>query len=200
MRIASQIMAEERRARRKVHRMAREVSGFVKNPVGAFEEFGAPQVLLALLGLGVVGGGIYYVATKKPAAAAGPGAQTAANSPLQNPSGFNMATLRRSLPAIASQIEGTNVQVPAGTGSTIRLKLGEYLTLSLPPGAKWAQVLIGNSTTNASSAVPFAGDLTDSISIPIAAMVAAGTNAVVASFVDATGKAQGGMYGMQVTV
>lgn len=79
------ILAEERRGRRRAHRMAREVAGFVKNPVNNTLSFagntlssvagedmsGGAKVLMLLLGAGVVGGGIYYLTTK-PAAAATP--------------------------------------------------------------------------------------------------------------------------------
>jgi hypothetical protein len=75
------VVMEERRGRRRAHRMAREMSHVISNPIGhigktvntiAGEDMGpGAKVLLLLAGAGIIGGGIYYLATK-PAAAATP--------------------------------------------------------------------------------------------------------------------------------
>jgi zona occludens toxin (predicted ATPase) len=77
------VVMEERRGRRRAHRMAREMSRVIHNPIGALgrtvntaagEDMSpGAKVLLLLAGAGVIGGGIYYLVTK-PAAAATPAA------------------------------------------------------------------------------------------------------------------------------
>lgn len=178
--------------------MAREVSGFVKNPVGAFEEFGAPQMLLALLGLGVVGGGIYYVATKKPAAAV---VQTAANSAFKAPiPSFDPTTVSRPSALFAASVPGTHVQVPASTGSILEIQSGQSLTLTLPTGGRWTKAAVGNATTQVSTTLVLGNDTVSAISIPVLSMAEAEYNVVVAAFTTASGASSGAMYEMQMMV
>jgi hypothetical protein len=80
------VMMEERSGRRHAHRMAREMADAIHNPVaslsstiGAAEDASAGvKVLLLLAGVGAVGGGIYYLATRPKTAAAA--ATTTANT------------------------------------------------------------------------------------------------------------------------
>jgi hypothetical protein len=83
------VVMEERRGRHHAHRMAREMSDVIHNPIGhlgrtvntvAGEDMGpGAKVLLLLVGAGVVGGGIYYLATK-PATAVAPVTTVPANA------------------------------------------------------------------------------------------------------------------------
>jgi hypothetical protein len=213
MKFASQILAEERSARRHAHRMAREVSHVLENPLGAFEEMGAgTKLLLALAGAGVVGGGIYYVATKKPAATAAPpvatvnpGTTSTAPPPANAapPTVMTVAAVQALLvsttirPAAPNTFgtptpPGPNITlVGQGSQTKVLIANGDYLTMTLPAGAKWRAVLVTSNASSTSISVPLNGDVVSSVSIPISTVMTGGISKITAAWTDSSGAPQG---------
>jgi hypothetical protein len=186
--------------------------GRLPNPVEALEELTGNQMLLVLLGVGIVGGGIYYLATRNSAPAAAsvapqpPGIVIAPNPNPTAPAPATSAhtlTLQLREPSWTTQIvrpaaPGTfGTAKPPGPALTLSanaalkavVSSGQYLTLILPAGATWVLVAIGNST-NPSGSQPFTSfgyDLTSSVSIPTSVFSELGANLVIAGWKDASG-------------
>jgi hypothetical protein len=182
------------------------------NPVEALEELTGNQMLLALLGVGVVGGGIYYLATRNSTPAATPIAPqppgiVIAPNPMATTTSRAPYTLPLQVhtPAWTTQIirpaaPGTfGTATPPGPGLTLSANAslkavvpsGQYLTLILPAGSTWAGVFIGNSSNPAGAQVlPLGNDLTSSVSIPASAFSQLGANAVTAGWNDSSGASQ----------
>jgi hypothetical protein len=189
--------------------------GRLPNPVEALEELTGNQMLLVLLGVGIVGGGIYYLATRNSTPAAtpvtpppeiviapnpNPTATTSAPAPATS---AHTLTLQLREPSWTTQIlrpaaPGTfGTAKPPGPALTLSadaslkavVPSGQYLTLILPAGGTWVLVAIGNSTNPAGSApfTSFGYDLTSSVSIPTSVFSELGANLVIAGWKDASG-------------
>jgi hypothetical protein len=208
----AELAAEERSARGHAHRMAREVSHVLENPLGAFEEMGVgAKLLLALAGAGVVGGGIYYVATKKPAAAAVPPpvvnpGTTATAPPPANAAPPTVMTAAAVLALLVSTVirpaapstfgtatpPGPNITlVGQGSQTKVLIANGDYLTMTLPAGAKWRAVLVTSNASSTSISVPLNGDVASPVSIPISTVMTGGISKITAAWTDSSGAPQG---------
>jgi hypothetical protein len=200
-----QLVLEGAIARRHAHRMARELAGVAENPVGAFEELTGGKMLLILLGVGAIGGGIYYLATKKPAAAlpAAPVPPGTVIAPSPSPSPATAATapaaqaaaqvLRPAAPGTfgASIPPGSIVTVTPSATPQVTLRSGGFLTLVLPASASWQKVLIANSANpSTATSVDLLGDVNSPISIPRSMIVNMNANVVGVSWTGAGGQTQ----------
>jgi hypothetical protein len=201
-----QLVLEGAIARRHAHRMARELAGAAENPIGALEELTGGKMLLILLGVGAIGGGIYYLATKKPAAAAPPAAPVPPGTviaPSPSPSPATAATapaaqaaaqvLRPAAPGTfgASIPPGSIVTVTPGQTPQVTLRSGGFLTLVLPTSASWQKVLIANSASpSTATSVDLLGDVNSPVSIPRSMIVSLNANVVGVSWTGAGGQTQ----------
>jgi hypothetical protein len=147
------------------------------------------EMALGIAVLGAVVGGVYFVTRK---AAATP---TATPTPA-----FTMGVMRPSAPtggfsstAIVQVPPGVDIALTPGGGVTKTAVLpADYVTLTLPPGATWVGVAIGNtSNPSVAAQVPLNGNLTDRVSLPLSAISGIGGNVIMAVWTDSAGKTQG---------
>jgi hypothetical protein len=195
--------------------MAREVAGVAENPVGALEELTGGKMLLILLGVGVLGGGIYYLATKNSAAVAAP------VTPTPGPPGTVIApapggghltfTTTAPAPTTPNAPAPTPDQIvrpagpghfgtpmPAGPGilmvpnnrAKALVRAGQYLNLLLPTGATWNKVDLGAISPKPviTATVDLGSDNVSPISIPRSLIANTGSTLVSAGWTNASGQ------------
>lgn len=159
----------------------------------ALEEVTAGKVFLVLLAIGAASGAAYYFATRPKTAAAAASAPPVAASARPTP-----PTNTFSPTPVVQVPPGINVTVIPGQKQTLAIIPGDSVTLSLPAGASWKQIVIGKSDNSAFAPVTLGTDLSSPVSIALSTLQTLGYNAVAAQWTDAMGQTQAALYAIVV--